>query len=141
MFGFQYDPNYPGSGYSPPAGATYPRMEMAGQSSFARWLGAPSEPAFEMKQDYGNQNSTTLAPLQGTYVPAQTGLFGPLFGFQTPENSCAPPYGVGSMQRPTGPNSYGLDPTTSVGNNRVMAQGLSNNCPIIMNLPYPTTYP
>jgi hypothetical protein len=136
MYGYNYAPNYFGPGYQKPTGATYPALTMATQPSLARWLGAPAEPAYQMKHDYGNQNSTNLHPLGTNYVPVQTGLFGPLFGFQTPENGCSAPYAVAPNAQDNGPGAYGLDPMTSAGNTYYFPKTPSNSCPIIMNIPY-----
>ena len=61
---------------------------------------APFQPGYVMMDGYGNQNSTNLSPLNGEFVPAQNGLFGPLFGNLGPQ-TCPGAYGIGPMMAPS----------------------------------------
>jgi hypothetical protein len=95
MNGFEFTPTWVANSMEKAAnGRTkpHPSLDMSYQYQAERFHAAPFEPAFIMKEGFGDQNSATLSPLN----PAVGGIFGPVFGFLGPE-VCAGAVGVGPI--------------------------------------------
>lgn len=88
------------------------QMTESGTHFMAPFHAAPFIPPYQMFQGYGDQNSTTLSPLDSNMVPAHGGLFGPLFGTLGP-GSCPPAASVGPLFDP--PSRGGWTPTKYPG--------------------------
>ena len=152
MFGFPFTPTWPirGGYVSPRTDARFDTLTMSTEYPLGPFHNSPFEPPYEMKHGFGDQNSANLYPTDGSFVPQQTGLFGPLFGYQTNQTSCPPALGVGPLVQPPGSQAYGLMPPAPapvagfVSANPFRTQAWPNppamKCPVAQNAPYPNVY-
>jgi hypothetical protein len=85
-------------------------MTASGTYNLASFHAAPFIPPYEMFHGFGNQNSTNLSPMSTNMVPAQNGIFGPLFGNIGP-GTCPANASIGPLFAPVsrGPPAGTLD--------------------------------